>query len=105
MKKQNGVHIDYCSKNIHTKTIRPPGLMGRYIKEQPLKEANSILKLLHLPLRDSSPHKDATKANVGFSAEASQPTEIYQQDIREADTGNREGMQDNLDDHSGEAAG
>lgn len=43
--------------------------MRRFCKEKPLKEATSILKLLHIPLQDSSLHKDATKINPGFLAE------------------------------------
>ncbi|KAJ4930980.1 hypothetical protein JOQ06_025281 [Pogonophryne albipinna] len=45
------------------------GLMGRFFKEEPMKEATTVLKLLHIPLQDSSIHKDATKINLGFSAE------------------------------------
>ncbi|KAK5921360.1 hypothetical protein CgunFtcFv8_025072 [Champsocephalus gunnari] len=43
--------------------------MGIFIKEEPRKEATTVLKLLHIPLQDSSIHKDATKINLGFSAE------------------------------------
>ncbi|KAJ8333481.1 hypothetical protein SKAU_G00414890 [Synaphobranchus kaupii] len=43
--------------------------MFQLMKEKPLKEATSILKLLHIPVQDSSLHKDATKINLGFSAE------------------------------------
>lgn len=43
--------------------------MGRFCNEKPLKDATSVLKLLHIPLQDSSLHKDASKTNLGFSAE------------------------------------
>ncbi|KAK5900192.1 hypothetical protein CesoFtcFv8_009591 [Champsocephalus esox] len=42
------------------------GLMGRFFKEEPMKEATTVLKLLHMPLQDS---RDATQINLGFSAE------------------------------------
>lgn len=45
--------------------------MGRFCRERPLKEANTILKLLHFPLEDTSFQKDVQKINLGFSAEAS----------------------------------
>ncbi|KAK7889018.1 hypothetical protein WMY93_024578 [Mugilogobius chulae] len=45
------------------------GLMGRFCKEKSLKEANTVLKLLHFPLGDSRFHKEAHKINLGFSAE------------------------------------
>ncbi|CAL9702284.1 unnamed protein product [Knipowitschia caucasica] len=47
------------------------GLLGRFCKEKPLKEANTILKLLHFPLEDNTFQKDVQKVNLGFSAEAS----------------------------------
>ncbi|KAK0151781.1 hypothetical protein N1851_006845 [Merluccius polli] len=45
------------------------GLMGRFLKEKPLKEATSTLKLLHVAFQDSSLHKDASKIDIGFAAE------------------------------------
>ena len=45
------------------------GLMGRFLKEAPLKEATSTLKLLHVAFQDSSLHKDASKIDIGFAAE------------------------------------
>ncbi|XP_034454830.1 uncharacterized protein LOC117769800 [Hippoglossus hippoglossus] len=45
------------------------GLMGRFLKEKPLREATSTLKLLHVAFQDSSLHKDASKIDIGFAAE------------------------------------
>ena len=45
------------------------GLMGRFLKENPLREATSTLKLLHVAFQDSSLHKEASKIDIGFAAE------------------------------------
>ena len=45
------------------------GLMGRFLKENTLREATSTLKLLHVAFQDSSLHKDSSKIDIGFAAE------------------------------------
>lgn len=44
--------------------------MDRFIKEKTMKEATTVYKILQVPFDQTSEHKDASKVEIGFAAEA-----------------------------------
>lgn len=44
--------------------------MGCFVKEKTLNDATSVYKILQVPFDQASEHKDASKVDIGFAAEA-----------------------------------
>ncbi|KAJ8375217.1 hypothetical protein SKAU_G00057970 [Synaphobranchus kaupii] len=59
--------LPFMSEDVY-KLIK--GLMDCFIKEKTMKEATSVYKILQVPFDQASEHKDASKVDIGFAAEA-----------------------------------